>query len=133
MSRQIYRALIEEESQIYICGDVAMAEDVEKTFKAILLENDQAANVEVFFEELKVRFFIFYKLPKLTILQDNNRYHEDIFGMGKKNTGSTLQPIGPTYGHLKDSIEHLKSAITFTKEKKITTRLWKLLFRPLTQ
>lgn len=70
------------------------------------------------------------------ILQDNNRYHEDIFGMGKKNTGSTLQrlSIGPTTnGHLKDSIEHLKSAITFTKEKRFTTRLWKLLFRPLTQ
>lgn len=55
MSRQIYRALIEEESHIYICGDVAMAEDVEKTLKAILLENDQTANVEVVFEELKVR------------------------------------------------------------------------------
>lgn len=32
-----------------------MAEDVEKTLKAILLENDQTANVEVVFEELKVR------------------------------------------------------------------------------
>lgn len=54
MSRQIYRTLIEEEGHIYICGDVAMAEDVNRTLKAILLENDQAANVEVVFEQLKV-------------------------------------------------------------------------------
>lgn len=39
LSQQIYCDLIERKGHIYVCGDVSMAQDVNKTLQFILQEN----------------------------------------------------------------------------------------------
>ena len=63
-SRQVYQTLMEQSGHIYVCGDVSMADDANKTIKSILLENGV----------LDPEMAIYY-------LKESQRYHEDIFGI----------------------------------------------------
>ncbi|OTF73908.1 hypothetical protein BLA29_005645 [Euroglyphus maynei] len=64
LSRQIYSDLIERKGHIYVCGDVSMAQDVNKTLQFILNENG-----------------IHDADMTLLSLKESMRYHEDIFGI----------------------------------------------------
>uniref|UniRef100_A0A1W7RA54 Nitric oxide synthase n=1 Tax=Hadrurus spadix TaxID=141984 RepID=A0A1W7RA54_9SCOR len=67
MAPTVYSIITKEKGHFYVCGDVSMAEDVRRTLKNIIEEisglPQQAA------ESL------------IVTLQDENRYHEDIFGI----------------------------------------------------
>ena len=48
-SKKVHQVLMEQNGHIYVCGDVSMAEDVNKTLKAILQENGvQAVEMAIF-------------------------------------------------------------------------------------
>ncbi|XP_061712007.1 nitric oxide synthase-like [Cydia pomonella] len=63
----ITRMLMEEGGHFYVCGDCKMAEEVQQTLKQILQQHTN-------FSELEAEHFIMS-------LMDDNRYHEDIFGI----------------------------------------------------
>ncbi|XP_078083118.1 nitric oxide synthase 1 [Mustelus asterias] len=64
---QIFKLLHEQGGHIYVCGDVTMAGDVLKTIQHILKQHGQTSleDAGVFISKLR----------------DENRYHEDIFGV----------------------------------------------------
>ncbi|CAK9823130.1 Nitric oxide synthase, salivary gland [Anthophora retusa] len=64
---QIYDMLVYEGGHFYVCGDCTMAEDVYQTLKHIIQSHGEMTDKQV--EE--------YMLS----LRDENRYHEDIFGI----------------------------------------------------
>lgn len=82
-SRNVFQTLMQQNGHIYVCGDVSMAEDVNKTLKYILQENG-VQDVEMAIYSLKVKRA---KCPKcssnfsLRPPQESQRYHEDIFGI----------------------------------------------------
>ncbi|KAK7869083.1 hypothetical protein R5R35_000802 [Gryllus longicercus] len=63
----VYRKLVDEGGHFYVCGDCTMAEHVYQTLKHIIQEHGQLSESEVESFMLKLR--------------DENRYHEDIFGI----------------------------------------------------
>ncbi|XP_037113980.1 nitric oxide synthase, brain isoform X1 [Syngnathus acus] len=67
LSERVYRCLREEGGHIYVCGDVTMAGDVLKTVQQILKQHGNMSLEDA-------GFFI-------SKLRDENRYHEDIFGV----------------------------------------------------
>ncbi|XP_034942004.1 nitric oxide synthase, salivary gland [Chelonus insularis] len=66
-AQQIYNMLIYENGHFYVCGDCTMAEDVYQTLKLIIQTHGQMSDKEVEAYMLSMR--------------DQNRYHEDIFGI----------------------------------------------------
>lgn len=64
---QIYNMLVYEHGHFYVCGDCTMAEDVYQTLKQIIQIRGQMTDKEVEAYMLTMR--------------DQNRYHEDIFGI----------------------------------------------------
>lgn len=52
-SAKVFSTLMEENGHIYVCGDVSMAEDVNKTLKSIMLENG-VQDVDMAIYSLKV-------------------------------------------------------------------------------
>ena len=77
-----------ERGHFYVCGDVSMAEDVCKTLKFILKENG-TDDPDIALVSLKVcQLYIFYGqlydsgvFDLAILVQENMRYHEDIFGV----------------------------------------------------
>lgn len=67
LSETVYQCLKEERGHIYVCGDVTMAGDVLKTVQQIIKHHGHMT-----LEEAGI--FI-------SRLRDENRYHEDIFGV----------------------------------------------------
>ncbi|XP_034647278.1 nitric oxide synthase, brain [Trachemys scripta elegans] len=67
LSQSVYKALKEQGGHIYVCGDVTMAGDVFKAIQRIVKQQGQLS-VE------QAGAFI-------SKLRDDNRYHEDIFGV----------------------------------------------------
>ncbi|XP_062038829.1 nitric oxide synthase 1 [Lepus europaeus] len=67
LAEQVYRALKEQGGHIYVCGDVTMAADVLKAVQRIMAQQGKlsAEDAGVFISRLR----------------DDNRYHEDIFGV----------------------------------------------------
>ncbi|KAL3268496.1 hypothetical protein HHI36_007608 [Cryptolaemus montrouzieri] len=64
---EVYKLLVLDEGHFYVCGDCTMAEDVLKTLKGIIKKYGNMDNA---------------KLEKyMLLLRDQNRYHEDIFGI----------------------------------------------------
>ncbi|XP_013101350.2 nitric oxide synthase [Stomoxys calcitrans] len=63
----LYNLIVEQRGHIYVCGDVTMAEHVYQTIRKCIAAKEQKpeADVETF----------------LLTLRDENRYHEDIFGI----------------------------------------------------
>ncbi|KAL9928212.1 nitric oxide synthase isoform 1-T6 [Glossina fuscipes fuscipes] len=63
----LYDLIVEERGHVYVCGDVTMAEHVYQTIRKCIAGKEQKteAEVETF----------------LLTLRDENRYHEDIFGI----------------------------------------------------
>ncbi|XP_076845953.1 nitric oxide synthase 1 isoform X2 [Brachyhypopomus gauderio] len=67
LSETLYRCLKEEGGHIYVCGDVTMAGDVLKTVQQIIkLQGNMSLEDAGFY---------------ISKLRDENRYHEDIFGV----------------------------------------------------
>ncbi|XP_063930433.1 nitric oxide synthase, salivary gland isoform X2 [Zophobas morio] len=64
---EIYRILVLEKGHFYVCGDCTMAEHVYQTLKTIIQKYGSM-------NEQQVEAFLFS-------LRDENRYHEDIFGI----------------------------------------------------
>uniref|UniRef100_A0A3P8VBK3 Nitric oxide synthase n=1 Tax=Cynoglossus semilaevis TaxID=244447 RepID=A0A3P8VBK3_CYNSE len=67
LSEMVYKYLREEGGHIYVCGDVTMAGDVLKTVQQIVKQQGNMTLEDA-------GFFI-------SKLRDENRYHEDIFGV----------------------------------------------------
>uniref|UniRef100_A0A3B4YGT4 Nitric oxide synthase n=1 Tax=Seriola lalandi dorsalis TaxID=1841481 RepID=A0A3B4YGT4_SERLL len=67
LSETVYQCLKEEGGHIYVCGDVTMAGDVLKTVQQIIKQQGSMSLEDA-------GFFI-------SKLRDENRYHEDIFGV----------------------------------------------------
>ncbi|XP_075881910.1 nitric oxide synthase 1 isoform X2 [Nelusetta ayraudi] len=67
LSDTVYRCLREEGGHMYVCGDVTMAGDVLKTVQHIIKQQGNMSLEDA-------GFFI-------SRLRDENRYHEDIFGV----------------------------------------------------
>ncbi|XP_067911281.1 nitric oxide synthase, brain isoform X2 [Heterodontus francisci] len=67
LSDQIFKQLQEQSGHIYVCGDVTMAGDVLKTIQHIVKQHGKLSleDAGVFISKLR----------------DENRYHEDIFGV----------------------------------------------------
>ncbi|KAM5310894.1 nitric oxide synthase 1 isoform 2-T4 [Glossophaga mutica] len=67
LAEPVYRALQEQGGHIYVCGDVTMAADVLKAIQRIMTQQGKLSveDAGVF----------------LSRLRDDNRYHEDIFGV----------------------------------------------------
>ncbi|XP_047348938.1 nitric oxide synthase, salivary gland isoform X3 [Vespa velutina] len=63
----IYDMLMHQQGHFYVCGDCTMAEDVYQTLKQIIQTHGQMTDEEVEAYMLSLR--------------DENRYHEDIFGI----------------------------------------------------
>ncbi|XP_078670103.1 nitric oxide synthase 1-like [Branchiostoma floridae x Branchiostoma belcheri] len=68
--RKVLDLVLREGGHVYVCGDVTMATDVCETVQRILVKHGgmSAARAEDFINNMK----------------DNNRYHEDIFGVSLK-------------------------------------------------
>lgn len=82
-SATVFKTLMEQNGHIYVCGDVSMAEDVNKTLKCILQENG-VQDVELAIYSLKVCYLKVDRTRNLNNpihLQESQRYHEDIFGI----------------------------------------------------
>lgn len=96
----VYRKLVQEGGHFFVCGDCTMAEHVYQTLKGIIQERGAMTDAQVERYMLKLRvsgarrrhepapsrtvrlkaeasFF----LGLCSCLQDENRYHEDIFGI----------------------------------------------------
>uniref|UniRef100_I3JWS0 Nitric oxide synthase 1 n=1 Tax=Oreochromis niloticus TaxID=8128 RepID=I3JWS0_ORENI len=67
LSEMVYQCLRQEGGHIYVCGDVTMAGDVLKTVQQIIKQQGNMSLEDA-------GFFI-------SKLRDENRYHEDIFGV----------------------------------------------------
>ncbi|XP_052024511.1 nitric oxide synthase, brain [Apodemus sylvaticus] len=67
LAESVYRALKEQGGHIYVCGDVTMAADVLKAIQRIMTQQGKLS-------EEDAGVFI-------SRLRDDNRYHEDIFGV----------------------------------------------------
>ncbi|KAF0034241.1 hypothetical protein F2P81_014307 [Scophthalmus maximus] len=67
LSETVYQCLREEGGHIYVCGDVTMAGDVLKTVQQVIKQEGNMSLEDA-------GFFI-------SKLRDENRYHEDIFGV----------------------------------------------------
>ncbi|KAB1255507.1 Nitric oxide synthase; brain, partial [Camelus dromedarius] len=67
LAEPVYRALKEQGGHIYVCGDVTMAADVLKAIQRIMTQQGKLSveDAGVFISRLR----------------DDNRYHEDIFGV----------------------------------------------------
>ncbi|CAL1272101.1 unnamed protein product [Larinioides sclopetarius] len=75
ISDKVYKEIVQERGHFYVCGDVSMAEDVNQTLRAIIQEHGQMNTVGV--DNVVKR------------LQEENRYHEDIFGITLKTAEVT--------------------------------------------
>jgi hypothetical protein len=97
-------------AHIFVCGDCKMAEDVYQTFQKIAQFEGKMteAEAENYMLSLRVKslqeylirvFLLSYSKPRvheflITISQDDNRYHEDIFGiLPKKGTRQADAPL----------------------------------------
>ncbi|XP_052611131.1 LOW QUALITY PROTEIN: nitric oxide synthase, brain [Peromyscus californicus insignis] len=67
LAEPVYRALKEQGGHIYVCGDVTMAADVLKAIQRIMTQQGKLSEEDA---------GVF-----LSRLRDDNRYHEDIFGV----------------------------------------------------
>lgn len=63
----IYDLIIQQKGHFYVCGDVSMAEDVRQTLRNVI--QDHGCTSQQCAESIMIS------------LQDENRYHEDIFGI----------------------------------------------------
>ncbi|XP_046390490.1 nitric oxide synthase-like protein isoform X2 [Ischnura elegans] len=66
-SSAVYRQLVDEGGHFYVCGDCTMAEHVYQTLKQIIQEKGGMSDADV--------------ESYMLTLRDENRYHEDIFGI----------------------------------------------------
>ncbi|KAG8182789.1 hypothetical protein JTE90_018662 [Oedothorax gibbosus] len=75
ISDKVYKEIVEDRGHFYVCGDVSMAEDVNQTLRTIIQEHGHMNPVAV--DNVMKR------------LQEENRYHEDIFGITLKTAEVT--------------------------------------------
>ncbi|XP_047145404.1 nitric oxide synthase 1 isoform X3 [Hydra vulgaris] len=88
-SEVILKYFIKKEGHIYVCGNVNMASDVQKTIINIMMDNLK-------YSEQDCKDLI-HNLKK------NRRYHEDIFGVRLNNNHVTL-PVRSSHDQISESI-----------------------------
>ncbi|XKL67612.1 hypothetical protein PGB90_003103 [Kerria lacca] len=66
-ANKLYKEIVIEEGHFYVCGDCKMAEDVCQTLRTIIQEQSGMTNVQLD--------------NYLWRMREENRYHEDIFGI----------------------------------------------------
>lgn len=74
-ANKVYEEIVEQRGHFYVCGDVSMAEDVNQTLRCIIQEKGKLDLLAVDNE--------------IKRLQEENRYHEDIFGITLKTAEVT--------------------------------------------
>ncbi|XP_069475308.1 nitric oxide synthase 1 [Ambystoma mexicanum] len=89
LSEVVYKAVKDQGGHIYVCGDVTMAGDVLKSIQHIM---KQRGNLSV--EEAGA--FI-------SKLRDDNRYHEDIFGVTLRTYEVTNRLRSESIAHIEES------------------------------
>uniref|UniRef100_A0A8D0L8P8 Nitric oxide synthase 1 n=1 Tax=Sphenodon punctatus TaxID=8508 RepID=A0A8D0L8P8_SPHPU len=85
----VYKALKEQGGHIYVCGDVTMAGDVFKTIQGIMRQQGKKSVEEA-------GSFI-------SKLRDDNRYHEDIFGVTLRTYEVTNRLRSESIAHIEES------------------------------
>ncbi|CAG0914534.1 unnamed protein product, partial [Notodromas monacha] len=92
---KVFASICEGSGHIFVCGGFAMAEDVRKTLQKIFRHQGQMSKTEArgYFQQMKVidQTFIPESQARQNIKQrfpldfkDENRYHEDIFGIANR-------------------------------------------------
>ncbi|KAF5278426.1 hypothetical protein FQA39_LY05915 [Lamprigera yunnana] len=66
-SSEVYKLIVLEQGHFYVCGDCTMAEHVYQTLRSIIQQHGRMSEADAEAFMLKIR--------------DENRYHEDIFGI----------------------------------------------------
>nr|XP_056715766.1 nitric oxide synthase, brain [Euleptes europaea] len=89
LAEYVYIALKEEGGHIYVCGDVTMAGDVLKTIQSIVSQQGQLAAEEA--------------SAFISKLRDDNRYHEDIFGVTLRTYEVTNRLRSESIAHIEES------------------------------
>nr|CAD7458921.1 unnamed protein product [Timema tahoe] len=80
----VYQKIVVENGHFYVCGDCTMAEHVLQMLKQIIQEHGRMTDKDVENYMLKFRYNTLAPWLYVLILspsQDENRYHEDIFGI----------------------------------------------------
>ncbi|KAM3826174.1 nitric oxide synthase 1 isoform 2-T2 [Vipera latastei] len=89
LASSVYKALKEKGGHVYVCGDVTMAGDVLKTIQSIVREQGKLSAEE------GVAF--------ISKLRDDNRYHEDIFGVTLRTYEVTNRLRSESIAHIEES------------------------------
>ncbi|XP_036849386.2 nitric oxide synthase 1 isoform X2 [Manis javanica] len=89
LAEPVYRALKEQGGHIYVCGDVTMAADVLKAIQRIMTQQGKLSveDAGVFISRLR----------------DDNRYHEDIFGVTLRTYEVTNRLRSESIAFIEDS------------------------------
>ncbi|XP_061459466.1 nitric oxide synthase 1 isoform X2 [Rhineura floridana] len=85
----VYKALKEQGGHIYVCGDVTMAGDVLKTIQSIVRHQGKRTAEEA--------------SAFISKLRDDNRYHEDIFGVTLRTYEVTNRLRSESIAHIEES------------------------------
>ncbi|XP_072839703.2 nitric oxide synthase 1 isoform X1 [Pogona vitticeps] len=89
LAGSVYKALKEQGGHIYVCGDVTMAGDVLKTIQSIIRQQGQLTAEE--------------SSTFISKLRDDNRYHEDIFGVTLRTYEVTNRLRSESIAHIEES------------------------------
>ncbi|XP_048370628.1 nitric oxide synthase, brain isoform X1 [Sphaerodactylus townsendi] len=89
LAGSVYKALKEQGGHIYVCGDVTMAGDVLKTIQSIARHQGKLAAEEA--------------SAFISKLRDDNRYHEDIFGVTLRTYEVTNRLRSESIAHIEES------------------------------
>ncbi|XP_053135368.1 nitric oxide synthase, brain isoform X4 [Hemicordylus capensis] len=89
LAGSVYKALKEQGGHVYVCGDVTMAGDVLKTIQSIARHQGKliAEEASAFISKLR----------------DDNRYHEDIFGVTLRTYEVTNRLRSESIAHIEES------------------------------
>ncbi|XP_042297702.1 nitric oxide synthase, brain isoform X1 [Sceloporus undulatus] len=89
LAGSVYKALKEQGGHIYVCGDVTMAGDVLKTIQSIARQQGKLTTEEA--------------STFISKLRDDNRYHEDIFGVTLRTYEVTNRLRSESIAHIEES------------------------------
>lgn len=89
LAGSVYKALKEQGGHVYVCGDVTMAGDVLKTIQSIVRHQGKLAAEEA--------------SAFISKLRDDNRYHEDIFGVTLRTYEVTNRLRSESIAHIEES------------------------------
>uniref|UniRef100_A0A1A8CCL5 Nitric oxide synthase n=1 Tax=Nothobranchius kadleci TaxID=1051664 RepID=A0A1A8CCL5_NOTKA len=94
LSEKVYQCLRREGGHIYVCGDVTMAGDVLKTVQQIIKQQGNMSLEDAGFYVSKLR--------------DENRYHEDIFGVTLRTYEVTNRIRSESIAYIEENKKRLR-------------------------